>query len=202
MCALPGKPALAPGNEESYQLVFTAANPHAMAEAGWGLGRVVGPGDLARARRMAAGRRRLNRSAPPLRSPDKIVAETPGLVTALGGERTLRETPGLSMDDRLRATVPGFTLFRRSSSVVAHPTTQGVSLRGLGSSGASRTLVLLDGIPMNDPFGGWVYWDRFAPDELAARRNLARRIHRAPSATAPWAARSRSSRASPSGCTC
>src|SRR6185295_11096145 len=37
---------------------------------------------------------------------------------------------------------------------------------GLGSSGASRTLVLWDGIPVNDPFGGWVYWTRVAPDEL------------------------------------
>lgn len=62
--------------------------------------------------------------------------------------------------------MPGFSLFRRASSLVAHPTTQGVSLRGLGSTGASRTLVLWDGIPMNDPFGGWVYWTRFAPEDL------------------------------------
>jgi len=44
--ALPEKPVPAPGNEESYQLVFTAADPRTMAEAGWSLGRVVGPGDL------------------------------------------------------------------------------------------------------------------------------------------------------------
>src|SRR5580765_608600 len=42
----------------------------------------------------------------------------------------------------------------------AQPTTQGVSLRGIGPSGQSRTLVLLDGVPFNDPFGGWVYWTR------------------------------------------
>ena len=35
-----------------------------------------------------------------------------------------------------------------------------MSLRGIGPSGQSRTLVLLDGIPFNDPFGGWVYWTR------------------------------------------
>lgn len=57
-------------------------------------------------------------------------------------------------------------MFRRSSSIVANPTTQGVSLRGLGSNGASRTMVLWDGIPMNDPFGGWVYWTRLAPEEM------------------------------------
>ncbi len=71
----------------------------------------------------------------------------------------------MNVDDRLRS-IPGFSLFRRSSSLVANPTTQGVSLRGLGSSGASRSLILWDGIPANDPFGGWVYWTRIAPDDL------------------------------------
>jgi len=68
-------------------------------------------------------------------------------------------SPGLTLDDQLRQ-IPGFSLLRRSSSLTAHPTSQGVSLRGLGPSGASRTLVLLDGSPLNDPFGGWVYWNR------------------------------------------
>lgn len=77
----------------------------------------------------------------------------------------LREAPGVNLDDRLRL-VPGFSLFRRSSSLVANPTTQGVSLRGLGSTGASRTLVLWDGVPLNSPFGGWVYWTRVDPSEL------------------------------------
>jgi len=78
----------------------------------------------------------------------------------------IRKIPGVNLDDRLRM-VPGFSLFRRSSGMVAHPTTQGVSLRGIGSSGASRTLILWDGIPVNDPFGGWVYWTRIDPDELS-----------------------------------
>ena len=46
------------------------------------------------------------------------------------------------------------------SSLSSHPTAQGVSLRGIGPSGVSRTLVLVDGVPFNDPFGGWVYWTR------------------------------------------
>ncbi len=74
-------------------------------------------------------------------------------------ESDLTATPALTADDFLR-DVPGFSLFRRTSSLVAHPTTQGVSLRGIGPSGASRSLVLHDGLPMNDPFGGWVYWSR------------------------------------------
>src|SRR5262245_38516058 len=64
-----------------------------------------------------------------------------------------------AMDDILRQT-PGFSLFRRSSSRVANPTTQGVTLRGVSGSGSSRTLVLADGMPLNDPFGSWVYWNR------------------------------------------
>ena len=65
----------------------------------------------------------------------------------------------LTTDDKLKQ-IPGFQLLRRSSSQTANPTSQGVSLRGLGASGASRALVLVDGIPINDPFGGWIYWAR------------------------------------------
>ncbi len=75
------------------------------------------------------------------------------------GSGDIRSSPGLRTDDLLRS-VTGFSLFRRSSSRIANPTTQGVSLRGLTSSGASRALVLADGAPLNDPFGGWVSWNR------------------------------------------
>lgn len=75
------------------------------------------------------------------------------------GEDELRATAAPTLDDALRQ-VPGFSLFRRSDSRVANPTAQGASLRGVGASGASRTLVLLDGVPLNDGFGGWVYWSR------------------------------------------
>jgi len=94
----------------------------------------------------------------------QIAAEAPANITVLDADR-IAETPGSELDDRLRM-IPGFSLFRRTSSLVAHPTTQGVSLRGLGSSGASRSLVLWDGIPVNDPFGSWIYWSRLAPDEM------------------------------------
>jgi outer membrane receptor protein involved in Fe transport len=95
---------------------------------------------------------------------ERIETETPAFLSTLG-RLEVSAQPGINIDDRLRA-IPGFTLFRRSSSLVANPTTQGVSLRGLGSSGASRTLVLWDGVPVNDPFGGWVYWTRLAPSEM------------------------------------
>lgn len=96
---------------------------------------------------------------------EHIAAETPANVTTLDALQ-IERIPGDNLDDRLRS-IPGFSLFRRTSSVVANPTTQGLSLRGIGSSGASRTLVLFDGVPMNDPFGGWVYWTRFTPAEMS-----------------------------------
>lgn len=71
----------------------------------------------------------------------------------------LLATGALSLDDALKA-VPGFTLFRRTSSRVSNPTAQGITLRGLGGTGSSRSLVLADGVPLNDAFGGWVYWDK------------------------------------------
>lgn len=95
---------------------------------------------------------------------ERVSTESPAPVT-LVNRLYLQASPGVNLDDRLRA-VPGFSLFRRSSSVAANPTTQGVSLRGIGSTGASRTLVLWDGIPLNDPFGGWVYWTRITPEDV------------------------------------
>lgn len=78
----------------------------------------------------------------------------------------LRAMPNLSVDGALRS-IPGFSLFRRSDSIVANPTAQGVSLRGLGPSGASRSLILLDGVPLNDPFGGWVMWSKVPRESLS-----------------------------------
>ncbi len=95
---------------------------------------------------------------------ERVESESPSPVTTLDAT-ALEQSPGAGIDDRLRL-VPGFSLFRRTSALVANPTTQGVSLRGLGSTGASRSLVLWDGVPLNSPFGGWVYWTRIAPDEL------------------------------------
>ena len=69
----------------------------------------------------------------------------------------MEAAPGLTLDDRLHQ-IAGFPAFRRTSSWTANPTSSGVSLRALGSTAASRTLVVSDQVPMNDPFGGWVHW--------------------------------------------
>ena len=74
-------------------------------------------------------------------------------------DEQLQQWGALATDDKLR-NVAGFSLLRRSGSQTANPTSQGVSLRGLGANGASRALVLTDGVPLNDPFGGWIYWAR------------------------------------------
>jgi len=89
-----------------------------------------------------------------------FLEQSPYPVVVLGAER-INQAPARRLDEVLKQ-VPGFSLFRRNSSRVAHPTTQGVSLRNLGPNGAGRTLVLRDGLPLNDPFGGWVYWNRFS----------------------------------------
>lgn len=94
------------------------------------------------------------------------LSDTPGSALVLSSE-DLQASAALTIDDGLRQ-VPGFTLFRRSGSRTANPTSQGVSLRGMGASGASRALVLEDGIPLNDPFGGWVYWGRIPRESLAS----------------------------------
>jgi len=82
------------------------------------------------------------------------VAETPASVVVISAAE-LRHSAAPVLDEVLRQ-VPGFTLFRRSGSRTANPTTHGATLRGVGASGASRAVVLDDGIPLNDPFGGWV----------------------------------------------
>ncbi|MGH9144330.1 MAG: TonB-dependent receptor plug domain-containing protein [Vicinamibacterales bacterium] len=89
---------------------------------------------------------------------EQRLGDVPASVSIVTSE-AIHASPALIADDVLRQ-VPSFSLFRRTSSLVAQPTAQGVSLRGIGPSGQSRTLVLLDGIPFNDPFGGWVYWTR------------------------------------------
>jgi outer membrane receptor protein involved in Fe transport len=96
---------------------------------------------------------------------ETTLSDSPASVTVVD-RRTLSTSGALTLDDRLRR-VPGFTLFRRSGSRTANPTTQGVSLRGVGASGASRAIVLRDGVPLNDPFGSWVYWGRVPAESIA-----------------------------------
>lgn len=89
-----------------------------------------------------------------------------GLAREVVDRSLLEAAPGARLDEILRARVPGFSLFRRTDSRLANATAQGVSLRGIGPTGAGRSLVLLDGIPQNDPFGGWVNWSRLPAESI------------------------------------
>jgi len=81
----------------------------------------------------------------------------PTVAASVLGSADVISSPAAAIDDILKV-IPGFTLF--PSSRVANPTMQTMMMRGLGSSGVSRSLVLADGVPLNDAFGGWVYWDK------------------------------------------
>jgi len=83
-------------------------------------------------------------------------SDVPAAVTIISRSE-IERSPAKTLDELL-PSVPSFGLFRRSSSLVADPTSQGLNLRGIGPSGVSRGLMLVDGVPVNDPFGGWIYW--------------------------------------------
>jgi vitamin B12 transporter len=89
-------------------------------------------------------------------------------VVAIDRER-LTATASNRLEDVLRDAA-GIAQFRRSDSRSAHPTSQGVTLRGLGGNASSRALVLLDGVPQTDPFGGWIAFPAYLPERLAAIR--------------------------------
>ncbi|WP_231462923.1 TonB-dependent receptor plug domain-containing protein [Sphingomonas sp. URHD0057] len=72
--------------------------------------------------------------------------------------------------DQLLKDVPGLQLFRRSDARSGHPTSQGVTLRALGGNASSRSLLVLDGVPQSDPFGGWVNWPAYDPLGLSGIR--------------------------------
>lgn len=86
-----------------------------------------------------------------------VIIERGAIITASSGR----------LEDVL-GNVAGFQQFRRSDSRSANPSAQGATLRALGGNAASRALVLLDGVPMGDPFFGYIPYSALAPDRIAA----------------------------------
>jgi outer membrane receptor protein involved in Fe transport len=82
------------------------------------------------------------------------------------GRKEIEVSPTHELDQLLK-DVPGVQLFRRSDARSGHPTSQGVTLRALGGNASSRALLVLDGVPQTDPFGGWINWPAYDPDDLA-----------------------------------
>lgn len=68
------------------------------------------------------------------------------------------------------SNVAGFQQFRRSDSRSSNPSAQGVTLRALGGNATSRALVLLDGVPISDPFFGYIPLSSIQPETLARIR--------------------------------
>jgi vitamin B12 transporter len=83
--------------------------------------------------------------------------------------RQIQQSPSHELDQILK-DVPGLQLFRRSDARSGHPTSQGVTLRALGGTASSRALLVLDGVPQSDPFGGWVNWPAYEAQDLAQIR--------------------------------
>jgi outer membrane receptor protein involved in Fe transport len=112
---------------------------------------------------------------PPVAEPPPIVVVAPALsdpaaeaaydVETIGPKR-LRTSPTAQVEQVL-LQVPGVQLFRRSDARSGHPTSQGITLRALGGNASSRALLILDGVPQTDPFGGWINWPAFDLNSLA-----------------------------------
>ena len=78
-------------------------------------------------------------------------------------------SPSGRIEDVLRG-VAGFQQFRRSDSRSSNPSAQGVTLRAIGGNATSRALVLLDGVPVADPFFGYIPLSAIAPETLGQVR--------------------------------
>jgi vitamin B12 transporter len=92
---------------------------------------------------------------------------------AYGVSELSREQLGAAASGRIEdalSSVAGFQQFRRSDSRSSNPSAQGVTLRALGGNATSRTLVLLDGVPMADPLFGYIPLSALAPERLAGVR--------------------------------
>ncbi|MEN2746973.1 TonB-dependent receptor [Sphingomonas sp. T9W2] len=89
-------------------------------------------------------------------------------IVTIDRDRILSSASG-RVEDVLR-DIAGLQQFRRSDSRTANPTSQGITLRGLGGNASSRALLLLDGVPQADPFGGWVAFPAYATDRLGRVR--------------------------------
>jgi len=94
---------------------------------------------------------------------------TPAYDVQTIGQETLQTAPSGRIEDAL-ASVAGFQQFRRSDSRSSNPSAQGATLRALGGNAASRALVLLDGVPLADPFFGYLPFSALAPERLGSVR--------------------------------
>lgn len=101
-----------------------------------------------------------------------FIVVTGNLPTSLG-ERTESGIEIPVEDTRIERNLlqaPGLQQFRRSDARSANPTSQGITLRGLGGNASSRAILVLDDVPQADPFGGWISWPGYDALNLSSIR--------------------------------
>jgi outer membrane receptor protein involved in Fe transport len=101
----------------------------------------------------------------------RAVRDVPANVSVIGRE-TIRNSAVRTVADLLRE-VPGFTTRDYQSSMIAHPARQAPAMRGMGGTSSGRALVLIDGVPADDPFAGYMHWAR-VPLEFVERVEVVR----------------------------
>ena len=92
---------------------------------------------------------------------------TPAYDNTTLDQQQITSTGSGRLEDALQ-DVAGFQQFRRSDSRSSNPSAQGVTLRALGGNATSRAQVLLDGVPMADPFFGYIPLSAIPPERLSS----------------------------------
>ena len=108
-------------------------------------------------------------------APEEIVVTGRGIDRDESGNATVIERDRLTNRanrslDNILGDVGGVQGFRRSDARSSHPTSQSITMRGLGGNASSRALLVLDGVPQADPFGGWVAFPAISADRLGTVR--------------------------------
>jgi len=94
---------------------------------------------------------------------ERTVSDLPVSTTVLD-QQTVQQTPAFTSDGLLQS-VPSLNFSSYMPSYINHPTGNWLSIRGLGGI-APHVLVLMDGVPVNDPFMGYVDFNRIPKERI------------------------------------
>lgn len=88
----------------------------------------------------------------------EMVGQSPVNVTTIT-RRDLATTTASTVPNLLWR-IPGFTMRDHQSASASSPGRRVASFRGLSGSSGGRSLILVDGVPLNDGFNGYMQWNR------------------------------------------
>ena len=120
----------------------------------------------------------LQAAAGPVPSETTVIVTGRGLASSKGDaaydvvaidRQRIQDSASGRLEDVLR-DVAGLQGFRRSDSRSANATSQSITLRGLGGNASSRALLILDGVPQTDPFGGWISFPAYSTGRIGSIR--------------------------------